>query len=103
MGGASFFKKEPYEEVVKNLHSMVWSAGAAKYGCKKTKDCWLSVWKRALNLYRYKPVQMFCLELLWCQNKLEIQDCADRETNLEASEPVGGVTMGLPMAETCSS
>lgn len=42
-------------------------------------------------------------ELLWCQNKLEIQDCADRESNLEASEPVSGVTMALPMAETRSS
>lgn len=41
MDGTSSFRKEAKAQVQTNMHSIVWPAGTAKVGCKKTK--WLAV------------------------------------------------------------
>lgn len=52
MDEASGFKHRSSE----NLHSIVWTAGAARNGCKETKNDWLSIRKGSLNSYLYKLV-----------------------------------------------
>lgn len=50
MGGAFSYKEKDQCRSTKNLHPIIWSAGTAKGGCKKTKNQCLEIQEGALNL-----------------------------------------------------
>lgn len=51
----------------KNLHAIVWPVGVARNGCNKTKNGWLSKWRKAQNSHLNKLVLMFLL--VWMGKK----------------------------------
>lgn len=61
MDGAFGVKKEVHHESLENLHSIVWTGGGDKVGCKKRRNDWLPIRGRSLKLTSlqtdYKSVQ----------------------------------------------